>query len=367
MTRPAILITSIGSRAAEGVLACLAPARERVRVIATNSMPDAPGLYDADAAYLVPPTAQHAAFSERLAAIVRHEQPALVINGRDEEVPALAALADRQPAAATTFLVPPTAMAPLFNDKYLTAGFASAHGLPFAPTAWTTEEVRALVARHGFPLVAKPRTGGHASRDVFVLTTTNQVDAVLQRGGFVVQAFVGGERLARRFMDWDLSLGVPWVSNPRNTYHMIDLVIGRQGEAVSLCLSEADRAGSIVQRLRWVDDARLQGVAQRHAAVLAAAGHRGPVNIQGVLAEDGEFMAFEWNARFVGSAPGYALMGQNQVLAALRHFVPALQDLVLPPQQAVTAFRPLVFRGVPAAAIDALREQGVWHRGPVDA
>lgn len=358
MSRPSILITSVGSRAAEGILACLAPVRDRIRVIVTNSVAEAPGLYDADVAYLVPPTAQTGAFTQRIAEIITREAPDLVLNGRDEEVVALAGVAATESAARRVFLVPPPELAPIFNDKYLTAQFSLLHGLPFVATACSEPEVRQLIANSGYPIVAKPRNGGHASRNVFVLTASEQVDAALRHGGFVFQAFVGEGRLGDAFLSWNMSMGIPWMWNPPNSYHMLDLVVGRDGDAVSVSVAKAERAGSVVKRLQWLDDPALRAVANRHAEVLGAAGHRGPVNIQGVVLPSGAFVAFEWNARFVGSAPGYALMGQNHVLAALRHFVPALADLPEHRSSRTMVFRPLVFRGVSYDAMEALRQHG---------
>lgn len=360
MKKPSVLITSVGSRAAEGILACLAPVRQHVRVIATNSVAEAPGLYDADVAYLVPPTAQHAPFAQRMADIIALEDPDLLVNGRDEEVPMLAELAARDTSARRVFLVPPPELAPIFNDKYQTAAFARRHGLPFTASACTEPEVRQLIVDFGYPLVAKPRTGGHASRNVYVLTSPQQLDAALKHGGFVFQPFVGEGPLGDSFTSWDTAMGIPWMWNPPNSYHMLDFVVGREAQVVSMCVSKAERAGSVVKRLHLLDDPALRALAVRHAQVLGAAGHRGPVNVQGVLLPGGAFVAFEWNARFVGSSPGYALLGQNQVVAALRHFLPALADLPEPASCGTTVFRPLVFRGVPNDAIERLRQNGWW-------
>ena len=363
MKKPSVLITSVGSRAAEGVLASLAPVRHRVRVIATNSVAEAPGLYDADVAYLVPPTAQQAPFAQRMADIIAREEPDLLVNGRDEEVPVLADLAARDVSGRHVFLGPPPELAPIFNDKYQTAAFAERHGLPFVASACTEPEVRQLIADSGYPVVAKPRSGGHASRNVYVLTSPQQVDTALRHGGFVFQPFVGEGRLGDAFTAWDTAMGIPWMWNPPNTYHMLDVVLGRDAQVVSICVSKAERAGSVVKRLHLLEDPGLHALAVRHAQVLGAAGHRGPVNIQGVVLPGGAFVAFEWNARFVGSSPGYALLGQNHVLAALRHFLPALADQPEPTRGPTTVFRPLVFRGVCDDAIEHLRQNGRWHPG----
>jgi|CXWL01.1.fsa_nt_gi hypothetical protein len=361
MKKPSILITSIGSRAAEGILNCLEPIRGRIRVIATNTVAQAPGLYDVDVAYLVPPTAQDAAFRQGVSEIIEAEAVDLVVSGRDEEVVALAQLSGQQRAAPCLFLVPPADLAPIFNDKYRTAQFAQEHGLPFVSTAYSADEVNKLIAKTGYPLVAKPRVGGHASRGVYILTSSSQLEVALAHGGFVFQPFVqepGGSVAAKA---WDGAMGTPWGWSASNTYHRIDLVLGRRGELVAQCVSKVECDGSLVKRLELLDLPTLRAVAIRHADVLGACGHRGPVNIQGVVLADGSFTAFEWNARFVGSAPGYALLGENQVVAALRHFLPELADLPERAPSNATVFRPLVFRAVSSDVIDSLRQNGCWR------
>lgn len=358
MTRPTLLVTSVGSRAAEGILAALGPLRRHVRIVATNSIAEAPGLYEADVAYLVPPTAQADAFFERMKTIIRSERPHLVLNGRDEEIALLARLAGDAACKGTDFLLPPAELAHCFNDKYLTATFAREHGLPFAPTAFTGDELAGLIASHGFPLIAKPRKGGHASRDVFIVLSESQAWRLHARGNTLFQAFIGKHLVHDDFEAWNGDQGIPWTWNPRNTYHMIDFVLGRGGELLAQCMTEAERMGSVVQSLRLVEHPALQDAARRHVDALRAAGHRGPVNIQGCIDPEGRFQAFEWNARFVGSIPGYALLGVNLVDAALRHYLPELAEVPHSETTPRMVFRPLAFRGVPLSAVDALRRNG---------
>ncbi|MBK6296135.1 MAG: hypothetical protein IPF55_19300 [Rhodoferax sp.] len=361
MKKPSILITSVGSRAAEGILACLAPVRDRIRVIATNSVADAPGLYDADVAYLVPPTAHEVAFAQRMTEIAGLEAPDLVVNGRDEEVVMLAHLFAHEPLDQPVFLGPRPGLAPIFNDKYQTAAFAREHGLPFVATAFAEAEVRLLLATSGLPVVAKPRAGGHASRDVYVLTTPEQVEAALQHGGFVFQAFVGEGRLGDSFRSWNTRLGIPWMWNPPQLVPHAGCGHRSQWRGGGgMCVEGRARR----QRGAAPATARHARSACAGASPCAGSGRGGApwaVNIQGVVLPDGSFVAFEWNARFVGSTPGYALLGQNQVVAALRHFLPALSDLPDPASSRATVFRPLVFRGVPNDAIELLRENGQWQ------
>jgi len=362
MARPTVLITSIGSRSAEGILASVAALRPFIRIVATNSVAEAPGLYDADVAYLVPPTAQTDRFLERMREILARERPSIVLNGRDEEVVALARLAEEAPFAETAFPLPPASIAACFNDKLLSARFAKEHDLPFAETAHSEAELKRLIAARDFPLVAKPRTGGFASRDVFVVQTEAQAWTLHERSDVVFQPFIGKQLVHNADDLWRFECGVPWELNPQNTSYMIDFVLGRDGQLISQCLTESERSGSIVRSMKLVSYPVLRESAQRHVAAFRSVGHRGPVNVQGIIDAKGRFEAFEWNARFVGSVPACALLGVNLVEDTLRHFVPALAQVPVPKPCPQMVFRPLAFRGVPISDVESLRSAGCWKR-----
>ncbi len=351
-----ILITSAGSRAAEAIISCLDGVRDQIRLVGTNSVAAFLSIIDLDASYLVPPSADAAAFGARLREIIALEQPDIVINGRDEEVAMLALLAVQTGRA---FLGPPPALAEIFVDKYQTWRYCVQRGLPFARTASTQAQLDALIGAHGFPLIAKPRRGGHASKDVYFVHQRQQALALLDGGNVIFQPVLdgapdGGVSVA------PASHGVPYAWNPSGTHYLLDFVIGAAGTLVSACVTRAEGAGSIFQRLELVDDPALLALLEQHAQVLARDGHRGPVNVQGCIGTNGQFCAFEWNARFVGSVDGFALLGKNLVLDALiERFPQCLSASQAAPTQAML-FRPQRYRAVPLEAINALTQYGCY-------
>ena len=355
-----ILLTSAGSRAVEAIIACLEPVRAELRLVGANSLPSFVSLACLDAAWLVAPTADAEQFTRRMEAIVEAERPDMIICGRDEEVAILSALAAR---AGCLFLGPPPALAPLFEDKYETSLYSAAHGLPFVRTACDEAGLDAMLSQHGFPLIAKPRRGGYASRDVYLIHDHGQAIRQLGRGNAVFQPILGqgAEQAARSRAD--LSLGLPYASNPANTYYMLDLLLDGAGVAVSACASRAEGRGGIFHSLTLLDDAPWCALLDRYAAVLARAGHCGPVNVQGALDREGQFAAFEWNARFVGCVDGFALLGANLVLDALLHFFPGRLDRPAGAAPPRCLFRPMRFEAVPDHAIAQLSARGRYERG----
>lgn len=354
-----VLLTSAGSRAAEAIIACLHDVRAGLRLVGTNTLPAFASLAELDAAYLVPPTADEAAFTARLHAIIDIEKPDVIINCRDEEV-ALLSLIARQ--SGCIFLGPPHSITPVFADKYQTFQYCRERGLPFAPTACTASELATLLEQHGFPLIAKPRRGGHASKDVFLVATREQAARLLARGNVVFQPLLGHASERAAWCDEERRLGTPYIRNPASTFFLLDFVIGHTGQAVAACATRAEAAGSVFHRVDLLADPAWHALLHRHATVLAADGCRGPVNVQGCLDEDGQFCAFEWNARFVGSVDGYALLGTNLVLDALADLFPGRLSAPPPEPEACVVFRPMRFQAVPQRAIVQLADAGCYRR-----
>jgi hypothetical protein len=121
-----ILLTSTGSRSIEAVIDCLRPIRHLLYLVGTNSIPEFISLNDLDAAYIVPETSNEN-FQNSLLKIIQAEQPEIIINGRDEEVPTISRLCSE---TSTRFVGPLPSIADLFSDKYKTFLFCRKHELP---------------------------------------------------------------------------------------------------------------------------------------------------------------------------------------------------------------------------------------------
>jgi hypothetical protein len=327
--RQKILITSIGSRVGFNLLDSLRPVRDRFVVIGVNSVAAAPQIFECDRAYLAPPTAQRAAFTTRLRSIIEAERPAAVLTGRDEELHCLAALAADPAFRDVLFLVPGVEAAKICNDKYETWRFAQAHGLPFVESAVDAEGLGRIVARSGYPVIAKPRHGGHASRGVYVVRDEGEARRTFDAGTFVFQAFIEPSS-ASIDLGRDLAFGVPWSLQMRDIKMSAEGVIGRDGSLICLSTVTSDTAGGVSLRMVVVDDPEMEQVHRAYAAAFAALGYFGPLNLQGKKTAAGEYMPYEINGRFTGSVMARTLQGYNQVVYALDHF---LSGRMPPPRQ----------------------------------
>lgn len=353
-----LLITSAGSLVGQCLLDCLADQRQDWFIAGTNSVALARNLYACDRAWLVPPAAEAEGVLEAMRRILREEAPDVVIPARDEDLPLLAALSADFPASR--FLGPPAPLAGIFNDKLESRRFAAAAGLPFAASAFAAAELEALLAEYGFPLLAKPRWNGHASKDVYLVNNQSQIQLLLAEEQFVFQPLLNPATLGGRLAGLGQK-GLPWVFSMNDLKYVAELVIGEAGALISLAAAEMRfEAGGKFWRV--LEDSAIDAVARAYARELGQRGYRGPLNLQGKLLADGSFMPFELNGRFTGSANARALLGYNQVQHALAHFLAG--GGAQPPQRSgpwlAAVETPKAYQVIPRAAAEALSAHGVW-------
>lgn len=351
----------MGSRVGQSLLEALAPLRAGLCLIGTNSIPEAANLFACDRARLLPETRQAEDFEAALAALIEAEAPDLVLACRDADLPALSRLSLRFPGRIP---VPPPDLMPVFADKYESWRFALRHELPFATSAFTPDEARALLAGTGLPLVAKPRWGGHASKHVYLVQSRDQLAAVLRTERFLIQELLAPASLE---LDADFGrLGLPWVHAVADDKRIAELVIGRDGEVVSL--SASGTRGSELGSTPWEllpgsETAEIERVALAYARQLGAAGLRGPLNLQGKLLADGRFVVYELNARFTGSASARSALGYNQVGHLLAHYLAgAGPEVPQRPGPALKAAKiPQRYIALNEEDIASLRATGQWQ------
>jgi len=133
MTMKNLLFLSGGSQVAQFVLAALRERRGPLRLLATSSISDDPGLWEYDRVFLVPPTAkQPAEFKERVLRIIDEEKVDLVIPCRDDDVAVLGELAEAHPELWPKAMCGPASVARALDDKWNTYLFCKQHDLPVA-------------------------------------------------------------------------------------------------------------------------------------------------------------------------------------------------------------------------------------------
>ena len=315
-----ILITSVGSLVGHNILESLARRRQEWRVVGVNSLPLAANNFRCNMAYLAPESAQEAAYLSRLREILRIEQPAVVLAGRDLDLPPLASLKAEPEFTQTLFLSPAAASVPVINDKYETWLFARRHGLPFAATAFDRSELDELIARTGFPLICKRRFG-NASRGVFILRSAEEADAALAEGTFVFQEFLCPPPDLQAILP-DFRFGVPLFYGivEKDHYSAMGLV-DNHGNLLAFFASLHILEGGRDTSIKPLDEPALERMTADYARALSPLGFIGPLNFDCKKIGPGRFVPYELNGRFGGATAARASLGHPDVEYALDYFL----------------------------------------------
>ncbi len=360
-----LLVLSVGTRVGQNVLASLKDRRDDVHFAATSSVCNEPTLFDCDVIYRVPPTvAEAAAFERTLLEIMDAERIDLVIPCRDDDVSFLASLRGRRPDLAGRLLCGDAEPVRVISDKWLSSAFSVRHGLPFAASLIKcgAEEMKAFVAAHGYPLVAKP-CRGYASLGIYLLWNETQLLNALDQDSYMVQQFLGDPNTVIDYLAEMKDKGVPLFHTFQGQRHSIQALIAPDG-TISHVMSI--RIVSDRRRSKWVgldtDPASIE-IGNRCAAAFAAAGWRGPLNIQCQRAPDGQLMIHEFNGRFTGATFERWLLGHDEVGAAIAEFTGrTLPAKALRQTPSLEAFEAVSGRAADPAHVAALEREGVWRR-----
>ena len=309
--------------------------------------------------------ADPAAFERKLLEVMERESIDLVIPCRDDDVVFLAALRDRRPDLGHRLLCGNAACARVIGDKWSSYEFCRQHGLPFAASMIRCgdEERTTFVHKHGFPLVAKPRHG-YASLDVFMLYKDEQVEAMLARDGYVVQQFLGDPRPIAEYLVAIERNGVPLFHTFQGVKNSIQALIAPEGSVAHVICTRNYRNQ---RRSKWVEpdtDPTSDAIGAACARAFAAAGWRGPLNIQCEKTAAGEMLIHEFNGRFTGATVDRWLLGFDEVGAAIERFTGRpITSRTPPPTAALEAFESLVARGADPQDVATLQRDGLWRSG----
>ncbi|MDO9315975.1 MAG: hypothetical protein Q7T97_15680 [Burkholderiaceae bacterium] len=306
----------------ENVIDALGDRRSALRLVATNTQPWAPSLARVDRVCLAPPTAgDPQSFKTLLMQLVEEERPALVIPCRDDDVQCLAHWAgDLHDLGAQSLVGNPAAAAHLV-DKWRSAQFSVARGLPFARSAPAADPlaVEALLGEVGWPLLVKPRAG-FASLGVRILRQRSQLEAVLGDPAMLVQEYLGSREALVSYLDELERLGVPLFNSFEESKYSLQIFIGPAGDIVDhLVTRHSMKQGKSAQVEVWAD-AELDALALHAGRTFSEAGWRGPLNVQCQRCPDGRVAIYEYNGRFTGATSARALLGYDEVGWALERF-----------------------------------------------
>ncbi|MBU0495627.1 MAG: NAD-dependent epimerase/dehydratase family protein [Chloroflexi bacterium] len=298
-------VTAVGGGIGQAVLRALACGNLRVRTVGLDLSPLSPGLYWADAAYLVPPVSDEPAYIQRLLDICARESLDIIIPGLEFELEPLARHRESFAARGCTVIVSSPRAIQLCRDKHALGRFCQTRGLPFVQT-WSLAEAQQQGDELAFPLMVKPRLGG-GSVGARLVFSDDELRAIPADNDLVVQPYLPPED-ARRVP--------PFGRLDQSGEISAQFLVGASGEVLGDFISvNRLKDGVPIEVLPDPDSpARSEGL--RLVTALAAEGVRGPINLQGRLTP-AEVRFFEANARFTGLTGVRAALGYREVDAAI--------------------------------------------------
>jgi carbamoyl-phosphate synthase large subunit len=291
-----ILVLAVGGNVSQGILKGLRPHRRPLRIVGADISSQQMGLYTVDAAY-VSPWAHEPEFLPWLIDTCRAEDIKAILSGAE---PVLMALAQHQQQieseTGAKCLCSPLGVLEIGDDKLKTCRWLEENELPVPAYADARDStsVDALVAKVGYPLIAKPRRGGGA-RGVILVENELDLEYVCRKEDYLLQEHVGTE----------------------NDEYTVGCFSDREGQFAPSCCMRRELLAGTTYRAHLGEFTEVRNVAEKIARKLRP---EGPCNVQLRMTTRGP-VCFEINPRFSGTTPIRDHFGYREVWATLDHYL----------------------------------------------
>lgn len=361
-----IMMLSGACLTGQNVMATLACRRDKVQTIALNSDPEEPALYEFDHVRLVPELRKDPArFLALFEAAIQDFQPDIVVPCRDDDMLFLAEQSKRLPGMASGFLCGNADTASAMLNKLESWKFSETHALPFAPTIHCLEDPNDIVAfanRHGYPLICKPMEG-FASKGISLVTNEHQLRHHIGAEQMIVQAFLGDPLVVDEYQQICALGGVPLFQSFEGLKVSIQTYTNADGSVGRIFVTENTMRQGRSELVCVSDEADAHDIGVRCTEAFAAAGWRGPLNIQCQRTPEGELYIYEFNGRFTGATSARYYLGYDEIGAAILDRCGV--DISDGEEHSAVSYvkRGLVSRALRQQDVNELKEKGSWHAG----
>ena len=325
-----ILITSIGSLVGQNILDVLELRRNYVKVIGTNSVAENHRNFRCDTVYLVPPTSQTSDFTKAFDKIFQDEQPDIVFAGRDIDVVFLAKYKENHPEIGNRIPEGNSTIANIIYDKYESHLFAKKNKLPFADTLLYRDKrdvknLNKFIAKHGFPLVVKPRKG-FGSLNVFFLTDQTKADSIIEKGEEVlIQEYLSPDENFDKYIA-EYERGVPlFFQIPEDKHYVSHIVISPGREVLGRISTHHNLVGGKAESTVLFKNKGIDNLVNLYTKALISAGWIGSLNLQYKPDKIGNWKVFEMNSRMVGATSSRLLLGFDEIALLINSFLPDME------------------------------------------
>jgi carbamoyl-phosphate synthase large subunit len=337
MTRR-VLITGIGGNVGQGVLKALRAGRESYHIVGIDMEPLSAGFSLVDSYYQTPRTGD-VAFQKALEVIIRDEGMEAVYVCSPTELEFFASRKEElERELGISVLVNPLPVVHIGSDKLKTAEFLRDNGFCFPETVSASDDngIEALIAKHGLPVIAKPRAG-FSSRNVFLVDSREKLRAA---------ATLVPDLIVQRYLPDDRA---------EDTAATLS---GADQKVRALIVFRRDLIQGTTYRTELVEDSHLEREVVRITEALGAVG---PCNLQFRIV-DGKVYVFEINPRFSGTSGVRYLYGFNDCEMAfdLLHLKTEVTQPALSKAVVLRYWNEIC---IPNAGFEDLREGRAQHDG----
>jgi len=184
-----VAVTAVGGAVGQSIIKALQ--NTEYGVVGVNSEILGAGLYATRTSYLCP-CADSPGYIDRMIEICRKEKCAVLFPGIDAELQPLSRNIQKLKASGITPIVSEPRVVSLCGDKLKTAIFLKNNGFPY-PKTYKLEDYSFEL---DFPVVLKPRKGGHRSIGEYVARNPKEFDEYVAKvnvGNYVVQEYIEGD------------------------------------------------------------------------------------------------------------------------------------------------------------------------------
>lgn len=290
------------------------------RIIGVDMSPHGFGLFETDEAYTVP-SAKDTHYVDLLLDLCAKRNVQVIIPGTEVELLVISTHRQRFIERGVLPLINDASVIDTGLDKSATMMFLDTHGFA-RPQSIMIGSLDAIPADFLLPAIVKPATGGGGSSDTFVVQAKDELLAIcallLRQGRTVLlQEYVGTPQS-------EFTVGVLHTLNGAfvGSIALRREILGGLSNRIKVPnRTERSDLGPVLAVSSGVSQGVIDDfpeVREQCEAIAKAIGSRGPINIQGRLA-NGVFYPFEINPRFSGTSFLRALAGYNEPDLLIRH------------------------------------------------
>lgn len=316
MERINVLVTGVGGRSVGyQVLACLKKFPKKYRIIATDADPFSAGLFEADAAYLLP-SASDPLYLEKLLGIAKKEGALVVLPGSHLEVSVLSQHAPELATERIVVITNPWDLVHMVANKISQYILLQAYGFT-VPRFLPLGNALPKQSPFDYPFIAKPSKDHQGSKNVYIVKDYHELEEIFltaQRNSteLLLQEYVGTP-------DEEYTVGVVIDANGvsadavvmKRKLRGLSMLTERIIDGKTYAISSGYSQGIFVDNIE---------IKEYCINVARSIGARGPLNVQLRYTNKGVTI-FEIHTRFSGSASQRAEVGFNEPDILIRNFL----------------------------------------------